>query len=295
VTAIDKSALERYVYRKDGMDYGPFTQKEMFDAIKAHQIDEDTEIRSHKTKVYVRLRDFEPFGPFIRELRVREAEEKKRLEVLREADKFERGVKRGKWIWGLGVLAVLVAIGAILYLRLGVNTPTSHETNMDIFKSFSLERLSPLKAQEVQSKKEEQAVTSRHVGGRKQAKQAENLVATQNDLKGFSFDFSEGNSEDEGKEPLTQEELKELERKLAKGLLRCFQQEAENDASFQGGKISLYIQPNGIVSVLRFSVVPGASSRLENCAKEVCAQHKVREFSGGAKVAEIPIYILPQR
>jgi hypothetical protein len=277
------------------MDYGPFTQKEIFDAIKAHEIDEDTEIRSHRTKVYVRLRDFEPFGSSISELRVREAEEKKRLEVLKEADKFERGVKRGKWVWGLGLLAVLVTAGGVAYFRFDSKTRERHETSMDIFKSFSLDRLSPLKAQEVQEKKEATVVTPRHVGGRKQGRQMENLVASQNEPKGFSFDFSEGDAQDEGKEPLTQEEMKDLEKRLAKGLLRCFQQEAENDPSFQGGKIVLYIQPSGNVSVLRFSVVPLASSRLENCAREVCVQHKIRAFSGGAKVAEIPIYILPQR
>ena len=295
VSTIDKSALERFIYRKDGMDYGPFTQKEIFDAIKAHEIDENTEIRSHRTKTYVKLKDFEPFGSFVRELKVREAEEKKRLEVLKEADRFERRVKRGKWIWVLGVLGVLIVVGGITYFRFGVQMRTGHETSMDIFKSFSLERLSPLKAQKVQQQKAAPVVTSRHVGGKRVVRHNESKGASHDEPKMAYFDFSEDGSHEEGKEPLTEAELRDLERKLARGLLACFQREAESDPSFQGGKIVLYIQPTGIVSVLRFSVTPGASPRLENCAREVCAQNKIRAFSGGAKIAEIPIYILPQR
>ena len=102
---ISPDALERWTYRKNGMDYGPFSTKDIYDLVQRHDLDGDTELVNLRTHEKKRVADTARFGAWYRDWLIHEAEQKKRDEVLKEVSKLERVIVRRR----IGSLSAEVA------------------------------------------------------------------------------------------------------------------------------------------------------------------------------------------
>ena len=101
---------DRYLVRKSGLDYGPFTEEEVLNQLYADEIDEHSQVLDRVTQERKELQNFEVFREQVleyipkREERLRR-EAERREELKRKAKKGGVGILVAGIVGGLGVLA----------------------------------------------------------------------------------------------------------------------------------------------------------------------------------------------
>ena len=300
---ISPDALERWTYRKSGMDYGPFSTKDIHDLIQKHELDGDTELVNLRTHERKRIADTARFGPWYREWIVREAEEKKRDEVLKEVSKLERViVRRRKAPWALVAgLVVTGGIVAIFVLRPSATALADYRVAM--FRDLPLEHLAKYTPEALAARRVvaaprpetlAKAAGPRAKGGT--ARPGTPRASTAVDGNGapvvvdLSFD-----AEDAGGQALSGEDLDAVQKKASPALIRCFREEVARRPDFRGGVVLLYLMSRGEVRLSRLNTEPAPSPELGACARGSLAGLHVPPFSGPAQVMEIPVYVTSMR
>ncbi|MFB6375877.1 MAG: protein kinase, partial [Bradymonadaceae bacterium] len=87
------SGDERYLVRKDGLDYGPFTKKAVLEQLYDDEIDEHTSVLDRETQQRDELGELEAFREEVEEY-IPKREKRRRKEAERRAE-IERKVKKG--------------------------------------------------------------------------------------------------------------------------------------------------------------------------------------------------------
>ena len=293
---LDSRALDRFMYRKDGMDYGPFSVADLQDLIRAHRIDDSVEIRNVRERRWTRLGDVPALKRFYDEFTHREAEERRRREVLREAEVLERSIRRHhRMPFVLGAVALL-GLGAILSLLLRPSGPPLRGLNLNVFRTIEIASLPPLPAatpavavasNAAPKKAQKNPKTPVRAAADPRAAAADPEVPVEVNL---AFNDDEGSGR-----ALSRDDLNSVQRQVSGGLIRCFRAEAESRPDFRGGHAVLYILSSGRVALSRLDTTPPASGTLTACARSVVQRVQVPAFSGGAQVMEIPFYVTDTR
>lgn len=287
---IAPDALERWTYRKSGMDYGPFSTHDIQELIKQHQIDGQTELYNVRTRERKPLDQWPAMARFRAEFLRQEAEERKRREVLHEVSRFERTVERQRKLPIVLVVMIMIG-GAVAYFIFEEASPSVSAYPLDFFKELSIERLPLLTESELatlrpqpQKTMEAPIKSKARKNGRSQSAPALELDVSspvEVDLTG---------EEDDGRQ-LTMDDLDRVQKSVSPGLVSCFREEAARRPEFEGGSVVLYVMGNGDVKLSRLATRPPASAELGSCARRAVSGVKVPPFSGSAQVMNIPIYV----
>ncbi len=114
--AADSAQPTRWIVRRDGRDYGPFTEQRVRDMLEADEIDEHTEVLDTNSQDVLRLVDHPTFSDFTldyipRRAKRRIAEQERREHVVKE-------VKRtGRTAVLAGIAAVVALAGIFAWTR----------------------------------------------------------------------------------------------------------------------------------------------------------------------------------
>jgi hypothetical protein len=289
MTILKDDALDRWMYKRDGMDYGPFTTREIEHMIEQREISQETEVLNRRTRQWARVQDVPKLKPFIEELSRRAFEAARQAEI--SAD--HNAVVRGNW-WSThlplvagGALVVGVGVAAFFLLRAPAPVLAGYPTNF--YKDLQFERMVPLRAMIVEPAK----VTRDPVKAVRTKARSTGPLATAPGSVDMApqVDLSFGGDEVAGGHELTQGDIDGIQKIIAPRLIRCFRTEAERNPAFTGGAVFVYLMPRGAAQVSRVDTNPAPSAELASCAKQSTAGIKVEPFSGAAQVIQIPLHV----
>ncbi len=299
---ISPDALERWTYRKNGMDYGPFSTKDIYDLVQRHDLDGDTELVNLRTHEKKRVADTARFGAWYRDWLIHEAEQKKRDEVLKEVSKLERViVRRRKAPWAV-VVGLLVTGGIVAFFVLRPSATALADYRVAMFRDLPLEHLAKFTAEEIAARRvvaapkpeavAKAAPRSKGAGGARQGTSRSSAVDGNGApvMVDLSFD-----ADDAGGQVLSGEDLDAVQKKASPALIRCFREEAARRPDFRGGVVLLYLMGRGEVRLSRLNTDPAPSPELGACARGAVGGLHVPPFSGPAQVMEIPVYVTSMR
>jgi hypothetical protein len=299
---ISPDALDRWTYRKNGMDYGPFSSKDLCDLITRHEVDGATEVFNLKTRDRRRVEDTPRFADFLKDFLKREAEAKHHAEMMHEVQRLERTMVRSRRL-PYALLASAVAVGgvaALLLLRHPAEALAGYPAAF--YRDLKFERLPLLKAAEatrapaVAAAKPDAARPQHHGGGSGGAggRHGGGVVEVGSTAP-IEVDLSYDADEASGGRVLTSDEIQGIQHRVQPGLIRCFRDEAERRPDFRGGMVNVYLMNKGEVRVSKLATEPGPTPELWSCARGAIAGIRVAAFSGASQVLEIPVYVTAAR
>lgn len=242
---------ERYLVRKDGLDYGPFTKDEVLEQLYDDEIDEYTSIKDRASNHQAELGEMEAFEEEVEEyIPIRE---ERRREVERRRTEIRRKVKTGgKWALVAGILAGLAALGVMAYIWL--NRPEPEPLPMDkAVASVDYEFLPPPKDFETVAADDD--MLNSIFNPETSADEVAEKVGGGGGGGGGSSSGGGGDDEanvvdmtgggDTPEERLTDDEINQVIVSNFSALKRCVQKELERNSSFRGVTVKFYIRPNG--------------------------------------------------
>lgn len=264
---VTEEAEERYLVRKEGLDYGPFTKDEVLDQLYDDEIDEHTSVLDRATQERAPLGEQEEFVEEVEEY-IPIREERKRKERERR-EEIERKVKQGgKAVLVVGILAGLVVLGGMSYYYFTRPDPQELPVNK-AFVALDYKFLPPPKEFKTVAADEEvmEQIFNPNAAEEDIAKQVQEARGGgggggTGGAGGGGGGGTGGGSEGGGSED---ENVSEVDMSSSKGsdtvltdkkinniilsdfsaLRRCIQKELQNNPSFNGVTIKFYIRPNG--------------------------------------------------
>jgi len=296
VTIRAEEALERYVYRKNGMDYGPFTTRELEHLIESEELTAASEVRRRREREWHRLGDVPHFRDYLEEKTRRELEAAREREIQADQSLLRRRSRRAStlpwWIAGGVALAGLLA-----GLWLGREPPQALAGYpLRFYREFPLQNLTPLRAMEVAPVKVAKVEPPPRTlqNGRRRPRAAAGVATGPGgaQLLGVELELSYENADGSAvTRPLSAEDLQGVQRQVSGRLVRCFKTEAIRNPEFRGGSVFVYIAPSGRTQVSKVETQPPASGDLIACIRGATAGVSVAPFAGGAQVMEIPLRV----
>jgi hypothetical protein len=296
VTIRAEEALDRYLHRKNGMDYGPFTIREMEHLIESGELTADSEIRKRREREWHRLGDVPHFRDYLEEKTRREMEAARQRELQADQSLLRRRSRRAStlpwWIAG-GVALAGVATGVLL-----VREPPQALAGYPLrfYREFPLDPITPLRAMEMAPVKVARVDPPPRApaAGKRRPRPAAGVGTGPGgaQLLGVELELSYENADGSAvTRPLSAEDLQGIQRQVSGRLVRCFKAEAIRNAEFQGGSVFVYIAPSGRTQVSKVDTRPPASGELISCIRGSTAGVSVAPFAGGAQVMEIPLRV----
>ncbi|NOZ02119.1 MAG: DUF4339 domain-containing protein [Deltaproteobacteria bacterium] len=295
VTSIEKHALDRWMYRMNGMDYGPFSTKDILDLVSSHKIDEQTDLRNHRSRKWEPLGHIPAFREFIDDLRRAERERKRQQQMEDSVMRVQRTLSKSRRVPYILLLIAAVSIGAVSYWVLVPEEPTGSGLSFDVFRDLSFKRL-PLVHRTIASPSPK---PRRKRASRKRSARTQNGEAAVQGMKAvaavlppvpevdLSFDAKDVSK---GRE-LTREDLDSIQKKATPRLIRCFRIEAGNEPDFKGGVVTLYILTSGRVALTRLETRPPPSRVLMDCTQAAVNGIRVSPFKGANQVMRLPLHV----
>lgn len=252
---------KRFLVRRDGLDYGPFSKEEVLEQLYEDEIDEDTKIQDRTLQKRVPLGELEAFVEEVEEY-IPVREERRRKQAERRAE-LERKVKQGgRAVLVAGIVAGLVVLAGMLYFYL--NRPEPKPMPMaKAFVSLDYEFMPPPKDfqtvsvdddvlesifnPEASRKKLAQKIrkarqrTRRSAGG---AGGAANQGAGGggSDQEVNTVDMSDNSG---SKRLLSDNEIFDIILTNFDALRGCIHQELDRNPSFSGVNVQFFIRPSG--------------------------------------------------
>ncbi len=296
MTILKDDALDRWMYKRDGMDYGPFTTSEMEYCIQHKEIRPETEIYNRRTRQWTRVQDVPRFRLFIEEQHRRAAEAARQAEIAADHEAVHRGnwwSTRLPWLAGAG-LVVAGGVAAFFLLRPPPPVLAGYPTNF--YKDLHFEHVVPLRAMIAEPAKVTAAPVAPKAarpargrnGGSSQGSSSGGAGSVQ---MAAEVDLSFGAEDVSGGRELSQADLDGVQRTVAPRLIRCFRAEAGRNPDFEGGEVFIYLMPRGTVQVSRLDTRPAPTPELASCARASTSGVKVPPFAGAAQVMQIPLHV----
>jgi len=278
------------MFHKDGMDYGPFSVRDIEKMIDDGTVLGPTEIINYRSKVSAPVSEVPHFAKYLADKVERDRIAAHNAEVERDTNTAIRQTKRRytmPLIIGC-VLAVAGSTGAWLLLR-DPEIPTSGYP-VTFFRELEFPMAKPMKqrlASPVEVTREEQTV--RRGAARPRSKPAG--YSEPGVVEAPLLDMSWEASGDGATRELTQEDIDGLKQSVTQGLIRCFQNEVANVEGFKGGKVVFYVMPKGKVALSRVDTNPAASSALVGCVTSTINTRRVRPYAGDIQIIEFPLHV----
>jgi hypothetical protein len=286
------SEQKRYLVRKEGLDYGPYTGEEVVTRFRDDEFDENAIIYDRLEEREDRLKNFEAFEQAVAEyVPVREERRRRKEEAER---RFRRRLQTGgKWALILGIIAGLIALGSMLiYLAM---QPEPTEISLDkAFVSLDYELLSP--PEEFEKLDVNKSLMTQlfdpDASRQKLEKQVSRRLEAADDGESDSgvTEVNFSNKTGDGKRPrLTDQEIESRVLENWDALRGCIVKEIRRDSAFDRLTVKFYIAPSGETGDIE--VIEDVSSRLERC---VTGQFETMKFGKtgliGNKGVTYPLY-----
>lgn len=262
-TSVDKDSDERYLVRKDGLDYGPFNKEEVLEQLYEDEIDEHTSVLDRATQDRGDLQDFDAFREEVEEY-IPKREERLRRERERR-EEIERKVKKGgKAVLVAGIFAGLVVLALMSYYYF--TRPDPERLPVDkAFVSLDYKFLPPPKEfqtvaanedvlEQIFNPEAEKEEVARRVkqarkraggsggGGGGGAGGGDSKGGGGDDSDVATVDMSKGAG---SKHLLTDKEINNIILSDFSALRRCVHKELDDNPSFNGVTVKFYIRPSG--------------------------------------------------
>lgn len=284
-------ALDRWMYRKHGMDFGPFMTRELQSLIEKREVWADTEVYNQRKRQWFRVIEVPRFKEFIDEATRKEAAERRRQEVEQDTAVVERQARRSHHLPLMIGSALIVASAIAAFFLLKPPPPVLAGYPIHYYRNLSLQALEPMhevRAEPIRieagKNKPTQPAARRRTNGRTRASAEGRLAVPELDL---SYDAHAGS----GGRKLTQQDIGRIQKGVTGGLVRCFKAEYDRDMSFEGGTVHLYLINKGSIAVSRIRTRPNPSATLVGCVKAAASGLRLEPFAGANQIMEIPIYI----
>ncbi|HOU55223.1 MAG TPA: GYF domain-containing protein [Myxococcota bacterium] len=291
-----EEALERYLYRRNGMDYGPFTIREMEHFIESGELAADSEVRRRREREWHRLGDIPHFRAYLEEKTRREMEAARERELLADQSLLRRRSRRASTLpwWIAGGVALAGVVTGILLIREPPQALAGYP--LRFYREFSLAPIVPLRAMEVAPVKVARVEPPPKASGngRRRSRPAAGVATGPGgaQLLGVELEFSYENADGSAvTRTLSPDDLQAVQRQVSSRLVRCFKAEAIRNSEFEGGSVFVYIAPSGRTQVSKVETRPPASGDLITCVRGATAGVSVAPFAGGAQVMEIPLRV----
>ncbi len=289
MTIMKDDALDRWMYKRDGMDYGPFTTRELEHMIEQREITQETEVLNRRTRQWARVQDVPKLRAYIEEQSRRAAEAARQAEIAAD----HSAVARGNW-WSMHFPLVtgaglVVGLGVLAFVLLRAPAPVLAGYPTNFYKDLRFERMVPLRAMIAEpAKVTREPVKAAHA----KARTPGNATAPGSiDMPAPQVDLSFGGEDASGGRQLSQADLDGVQKVVAPRLIRCFRTEAERNPAFVGGAVFVYLMPRGAAQVSKIDTNPAPSPELASCARASTQGIKIEAFTGAAQVMQIPLHV----
>ena len=281
--------IERWLYRKDGNDYGPVSTDALLEAMVARQVDLGTPVFSMVARRWTQAGEHALFRDFYEKCELRwraEAFDTEAEAQVRRLARARQQRRRAISVVAAGTVVTL-AVGAWIVWRLGLAEP------------MGLDRLARL------------PVLGRLPVPAARATEPPALVLAEGtvvpllaepetyDTAGVALEGAAGAApavtkmsftEDGGVLGIAQSELDRVLDAARRNLHPCALDAAKRDAAFRGTRIGFVVAPGRLTSITVSDEVKHNAS-FKACVKSALARVSVPQFEGGDRHVTIPIAI----
>ncbi len=293
----------RFLIQKDGLDYGPFTEEQVLEQLRADEIDESTQILDRITQQRTRLDASPAFEVAVAEyIPVREERRRKEAEARAE---LQRKVKKGGVaVFVVGIAAGLVVLAGMIYVV--ATQPEPKPLPMDrAFASLDYKLLPPPKEfttvavaddvmQSIFNPKASDAEIAKQLKrynkkrGKRRAKKP-----TQGKNAGVGDNVTEVNMAGGAgsNKILSDGDVNEVI--LGKGgtLRRCVMKEFQSNPDFKGVTVQFFIRPSGTTGGVKIKEAQYASKPVGRCLVSRFRAMKFPEHGGFNKGVVFPLKV----
>jgi len=311
---------ERWLFRRQGMVYGPFSGRDIARKIEAKELDESCEV-SEEDGPWRSLRDSAEFWPVVARAKAREQAEQARLaaeRALRRETLLRRIKIGGGIVGGVAALAALAGIGvSMLGSSDGSTEPTAGHAlsgepsdlgTMDGTPGITESPLPPLPSElskGAEAKKTASVAKKRRRPRKrkrrpKAAKAATKTAAVPPPANGAApgkegtreshvADFSSGEPKGGG---VPKAKINQIIQRNQKGLVRCIQAEVRRNPTFEGEfMVNFAILPSGSAGKVSLDNADDATPKMLFCMKAELARWHFPSFSGASFQVSLPFNI----
>lgn len=284
-TGPDDGTAQRWLVERDGVDYGPYSSKQIVDQLFKEEIGSEVVLFDIETDRRLPMSEFDVFSEtIVAWVHEKDQREKRRAEEAREAAARRRtrivlgtilavvvlvGGGFGGWFWYQSTLPVPAKAGlAELVTAMRVGLP-----------AVNLPEELPETAAEIRERRErEAAVRATRAAAAERAQVArEEALAANNVLDaaatgGGSGEFQRG----------------AFDRAVASRqgqMFKCLQDEVRRDPSVKGLVVEITVLPSGELINVK---MPGATSRGETCVRQSLRGLRVPSFAGTNVKVKLP-------
>ncbi len=283
--ASDQTGDDRYLVRKEGLDYGPFDKEAVLDQLYDDEIDEHTSVLDRATQERAELGELEAFREEVAEY-VPKREERRRREAERRAE-IERKVKQGGvFVLVVGIIAGIFALAAMSYYYFTRPEPRKLPVDKAFVslddrkflpppKDFQtvaaddelLEQIFNPEAADEEIARQVDRAGGGSAGGKARGGGSTGGGGSDSQEEATTVDMSESGG---SKERLSDQKINDIIMSDFSALRRCIQKELEDNPSFSGVTVKFYVRPNGTTG--------GVTLREEQYLDRPVGRCLVREF-----------------
>lgn len=291
------SADARYLLQIRGLDYGPFSEAEVFEKLYADEINENTEILDRTTQERCLLQDSPPFREKVLAY-IPERDER----IRRAAEQREKNIQRVK-TGGIGIFVVGILVGAVILGVLGFflyrlpdpeplpvaiaipkqdylfSPPPKDFVEVAVDKSFLESLFNPKASDKEIAKKLKRRPTKGKGAAGKKGGPEENI--TEVDL------MAAGGTN----HVLTDEEVYDVIVSDFAALRSCIQPELSKNPSFKGVSVKFYVRPSGSPGGVQIKEKNHRSSQVGKCLVNRFRTMRFPAHGGFNKGVVFPFYV----
>lgn len=289
---INRASLDRWMFSRDGMDYGPFSVRDIEKMIESGELTAESEIINYRSKVSGPVRSVPHFAAFLIEKEKRDRAAAHKAEVERDTNQALARSRRSHT--GPLIIGAVILVGGLIgswFLLRDPEIPTSGYP-ATFFRDLTFPVLKPMTqrlASPVEFQAEKKVARVENMAPRRKPKPS---AGSEPGVVGeVVLDMSYETTGEGSSRELTPEDVEELKQSVTPGLIRCFQNELDNVEEFKGGRVVFFVMPRGKVALSKVETNPAASSALVSCVTGTVNSKKVRPYAGAIQIVEFPLHV----
>ncbi len=288
MSPITRASLDRWMFHRDGMDYGPFSVRDIEKMIESGELTGQSEIINYRSKISAPVSKVPHFAEFLAQKEERDRAAAYTAEVERDTSQVIAQARRRRHgpLVVAAVAVVLGGLGSWLLLR-EPELPTSgypvtffRDLAFPTVEAMTQRMATPVQFRPVVDEPAKPAGNGIARRPRRSDGDAPGVVET------VMMDMSYGSDRE-----LTQADIDQLKAEVTPGLIRCFQRELSEVEGFKGGKVVFLMMPKGKVALSRVDTRPVASKRLVSCVSATVGSKKVAPYAGAIQIIEFPLHV----
>lgn len=282
-------AVERWLYRKDGNDYGPVSTDELLDAIMKKKVDLGTQVFPLASRRWSVAAEHALLRDYFEKCQIRWRAEALDTEAEAHVRRLARARQRRRRVFSLFVIGVLVAAGLAAWIiwRLGQAQPLGLDRLARLPAVVALPGLDAARPALPQLTLAQGTVVPR-------LSEPETYdtagIAMEGDGPSAPTVTKLSFTEDGQVKGISQVELQRVLDGARKNLNPCAADAARRDPAFKGTRISFTVTPGRIASITVSDEVK-RNAAFKACVKTALNRVPVPVYEGGNRHVTIPISI----